>query len=98
MVAFSFCHTFDRNTIPHATTVKGKWNPRVTETLTSILNRLQPFSHRAEGKGVIIVEGILIFSDPQLRDLLDVKIFVDTVSSTMVDLVAIVVRCTVGAW
>lgn len=34
---------------------------------------------RAEGKGVIIVEGILIFSHPELRDLLDVKIFVDTV-------------------
>ncbi|CAM9345419.1 unnamed protein product [Scytosiphon promiscuus] len=33
---------------------------------------------RAEGKGVIIVEGILIFADPALRDLLDVKIFVDT--------------------
>lgn len=35
---------------------------------------------RAEGKGVIIVEGILIFTDPGLRDLLDVKVFVDTVS------------------
>eukprot|EP00903_Cladosiphon_okamuranus_P019228 g17682.t1 len=33
---------------------------------------------RAEGKGVIIVEGILIFTDPELRDLLDVKVFVDT--------------------
>ena len=27
---------------------------------------------------VILVEGILIYSDPQLRDLLDIKIFVDT--------------------
>ena len=27
---------------------------------------------------VIIVEGILIFADPQLRDLMDIKIFVDT--------------------
>jgi len=35
--------------------------------------------HRAEGKGVIIVEGILIFTHPDLRDLLDVKVFVDTV-------------------
>lgn len=34
---------------------------------------------RAEGKGVIIVEGILIFAHAELRDLLDVKIFVDTV-------------------
>ena len=36
---------------------------------------------RAEGKGVILVEGILIFSHPELRDLFDVKIFVDTVSA-----------------
>ncbi|CAM9809142.1 unnamed protein product, partial [Ectocarpus sp. 8 AP-2014] len=33
---------------------------------------------RAEGRGVIIVEGILIFAHAELRDLLDVKIFVDT--------------------
>ncbi|CAN0016489.1 unnamed protein product [Laminaria digitata] len=33
---------------------------------------------RAEGKGVIVVEGILIFCDPCLRDLLDIKVFVDT--------------------
>lgn len=38
-----------------------------------------PVLYRAEGKGVIIVEGILIFTDPDLRNLLDVKVFVDTV-------------------
>lgn len=31
-----------------------------------------------EPKRVILVEGILIFADPHLRDLFDVKIFVDT--------------------
>ncbi len=31
-----------------------------------------------EPKGVIVVEGILIFAEPQLRELFDVKIFVDT--------------------
>ena len=31
-----------------------------------------------EPKGVIMVEGILIFAEPELRDLFDVKIFVDT--------------------
>ena len=36
-------------------------------------------SHRAEGKGIIVVEGILIFCDRGLRDLLDIKVFVDTV-------------------
>ncbi|MDP2778231.1 MAG: uridine kinase [Anaerolineales bacterium] len=31
-----------------------------------------------EPRGVILVEGILIFAEPELRKLLDVKIFVDT--------------------
>jgi uridine kinase len=33
---------------------------------------------RVEPRGVVMVEGILIFADPVLRKLLDVKIFVDT--------------------
>jgi len=33
---------------------------------------------RVEPHAVIIVEGILLFVDKQLRDLLDIKIFVDT--------------------
>ncbi|MEY8370430.1 uridine kinase [Aerococcaceae bacterium 50-4] len=33
---------------------------------------------RVEPKEVIIVEGILIFSDKELRDLMDIKVFVDT--------------------
>lgn len=41
----------------------------------------EPFCcDRTEPRRVIIVEGILIFCDPCLRDKLDVKIFVDTVS------------------
>lgn len=32
---------------------------------------------RVEPKNVIIVEGILILSNPELRDLLDIKVFVD---------------------
>ncbi|WP_166238240.1 uridine kinase [Paenibacillus turpanensis] len=31
-----------------------------------------------ESKPVIIIEGILIFADPQLRELMDIKVFVDT--------------------
>ena len=34
--------------------------------------------HRVEPRPVIMVEGILIFTDASLRDLLDVKVFVDT--------------------
>lgn len=33
---------------------------------------------RIEPQSIILVEGILIFSEPELRDLLDFKIFVDT--------------------
>ncbi|CAM9523710.1 unnamed protein product, partial [Sphacelaria rigidula] len=37
-----------------------------------------PATVRTVAKKVIIVEGILIFCEPELRKLLDVKIFVDT--------------------
>jgi uridine kinase len=37
-----------------------------------------PRSSRIEPKGVVVVEGILIFAEPELRKLLDVKIYVDT--------------------
>ena len=33
---------------------------------------------RVEAKGVIIVDGILVLADQRLRDLLDMKVFVDT--------------------
>jgi uridine kinase len=36
------------------------------------------FTHRIEPRPVIMVEGILIFAEPELRELLEVKIFVDT--------------------
>jgi uridine kinase len=42
-----------------------------THTRTSQTQRIEP-------KPVIMVEGILIFADPELRRLLEVKIFVDT--------------------
>jgi len=42
-----------------------------THTRTLQISRVEP-------RGVIMVEGILIFADPVLRKLLDVKIFVDT--------------------
>jgi len=34
--------------------------------------------HTEQPQPIIIVEGILIFVEPELRDLLDIKIFVDT--------------------
>ncbi len=35
-------------------------------------------TRRVEPHGAVLVEGILIFSEPELRELFDIKIFVDT--------------------
>jgi uridine kinase len=40
--------------------------------------RVSETRHVASGKRIIIVEGILIFSDVELVDMFDIKIFVDT--------------------
>lgn len=37
----------------------------------------QPETVRVEPRGVVIVEGILVLTDPVLRDMMDVKVFVD---------------------
>lgn len=41
-------------------------------------HRRQPEAHTVEARPVILLEGILLFVEPELRDLLDFKIFVDT--------------------
>lgn len=40
--------------------------------------RSAEFVHLAEGIRVIVLEGILLFTDPKLREMMDVRIFVDT--------------------
>jgi uridine kinase len=41
-------------------------------------HRRLPESRRVEPRPVLIVEGILVFVDPRVRELLDIKLFVDT--------------------
>lgn len=41
-------------------------------------HRRLPETRRVEPRRVVVVEGILVFVDPALRDQLDIKIFVDT--------------------
>ena len=41
-------------------------------------HRRAPETHRIEPRKVILIDGILIFAEPELRNLFDVKIFVDT--------------------
>jgi uridine kinase len=43
----------------------------------TVHNRSDKTEHR-ESRAVVILEGILIFYDPELRDRMDLKIFVDT--------------------
>ncbi len=42
------------------------------------VHRRAPESRRIEPKRVVVVDGILIFAEPELRSLFDVRIFVDT--------------------
>jgi uridine kinase len=43
-----------------------------------VMHRRAAITKRVEPRPVIIVEGILIFVDPLLRDTMDIKIYVDT--------------------
>ncbi len=38
----------------------------------------RPETHKLRNHTIIVLEGILLFADPKLRDLMDIKIFVDT--------------------
>jgi uridine kinase len=48
------------------------------------VHRRRPESHRIEPARVVLVEGILVFVDPRVRERLDMKIFVDTDSDIRV--------------
>jgi uridine kinase len=43
-----------------------------------VRHRRTPRTRRVEPRPVVLLEGILIFAEPALRDLLDFKVFVDT--------------------
>jgi uridine kinase len=42
------------------------------------IHRRSPYTRRVEASAILVVEGILIFADEELRRELDLKIFVDT--------------------
>lgn len=42
------------------------------------IHRRSPYTRRVEPTTIVVVEGILIFADPDLRSELDLKLFVDT--------------------
>lgn len=43
-----------------------------------VRHRRQPETRHVEARPVVLLEGILLFAEPRLRDLLDFKIYVDT--------------------
>lgn len=43
-----------------------------------VTHRRRPQTQRVDSRPVILLEGILLFAEPRLRELLDFKIFVDT--------------------
>ena len=55
-----------------------EWNPIEVPVYDFTTHSRTDQTIHVEPKRVILVEGILIFADPRLRDLFDVKIFVDT--------------------
>lgn len=52
-----------------------RWNARRTTTRCTTA---RPRRSRSRPAKVIVVEGILIFAEPELRERLDIKLFVDT--------------------
>ena len=44
----------------------------------AIHNRSQETVHIHNNKAIVVVEGILLFADPELREQMDIRIFVDT--------------------
>ena len=63
--------------ITHINQLK-KWEPVELPVYDFTTHARTSRTVHIEPKGVILVEGILIFAEPELRDLFDVKIFVDT--------------------
>lgn len=55
-----------------------EWKPVNVPVYDFKVHRRSTDVHRLEPAPVVVVEGILIFSEPELRALCDIKIFVDT--------------------
>ena len=55
-----------------------QWQPIDMPQYDFTQNNRRQATVRIEPKSIIILEGILIFDDPRLRELIDIKIYVDT--------------------
>ncbi|MCQ2548227.1 MAG: uridine kinase [Clostridia bacterium] len=64
--------------IEHVQKLKEGFDVEIPVYDFTVHNRAKGETEAKEPRDVIVVEGILVFADPRLRELMDVKIFVDT--------------------
>ena len=71
-------NAFDNNLlVPHLESLLNGHSIQKPSYDFSIHNRIEDTT-KVEPKEIVIVEGILILEDPRIRELLDIKIYVDT--------------------
>ena len=81
-------HNFDHpRSIDHELLVEHLRDLRAGRDVESpiydfVRHRRRQATQRVEARPVVLLEGILLFVEPELRQLLDFKIFVDTASDT----------------
>lgn len=66
----------------HLTDLKNGKNIDVPVYDYSMHNRTNRTRHISSNNSIVVLEGILLFSEPLLRDLMDIKIYVDTALDT----------------
>ena len=80
ITAFNFDHpeAFDNELLYKHLTALKSMQPVDVPTYDFVHHRRSEETQRVEPKKLIIFEGIMIFSDPEIRKLIDLKLFVDT--------------------
>lgn len=71
-------NAFDTDMLVEHLTQLKKGNSIAHPVYSFVRHDREDFTVTVESKKIILVEGILIFENKQLRDLMDIKIFVDT--------------------
>lgn len=77
-INFDHPDSFDNELLIHHLERLGSGKPVEQPVYDFTVHSRRPETRRVEPKPVILLEGILIFEDPRLRALMDLKVFVDT--------------------
>ncbi len=78
LVNFDHPDSLETELLVHHLRLLRQWQPVEIPVYDFTTHTRTNRTQRVEPQPVILVEGILIFAEPALRDLFDVKIFVDT--------------------